>query len=203
MTGRKHDCDSVANDPTLDSTTIDDSKPLTKTDIKELKFARAYVELGNGKKAAEAAGYVGLPTTLTVQASKLLRKPNVQKEIEACLRASNVDPIRIASKLDKALDATKTLFSPTGTIVAEVPDWNTQLKACDQAAKLLIPKTAQNNKRGTYEQGLSMADRYLSPAVEIMAQRQRDRRNAVDATPAGQELEVDEPEADDPEDSGE
>ena len=49
------------------------------SDIREAAFATAYVRfMGNGTKAARAAGYTGKPETLWSQASVLLRSPKVQ-----------------------------------------------------------------------------------------------------------------------------
>lgn len=58
------------------------SKPLT---ARQAAFVREYAKLGNGTKAAEAAGFS--PKNAHAQASRLLKKPHVKAALAAKLQA--------------------------------------------------------------------------------------------------------------------
>jgi phage terminase small subunit len=58
--------------------------------LKQYKFVSAYLELGNGVKAAKLAGYQGNPITLASVSYENLRKPHISSEIRSRLEDADM-----------------------------------------------------------------------------------------------------------------
>jgi phage terminase small subunit len=58
--------------------------------LKQHKFVSAYLEFGNGVKAARVAGYKGTPVTLASVAYENLRKPHISKEITSKIEEADM-----------------------------------------------------------------------------------------------------------------
>ena len=104
---------------------------------KQAIFVREYVKSGNGTQAALAVYDTDRDNTAAAIASENLRKPNVKSSIERAMAANNIDPSRIAYRLDKALDAQRTVQTADGQVLGKEDDWSTQLRAVDISAKIL------------------------------------------------------------------
>jgi len=110
----------------------DDGRP--KLTAKQTRFAAAYVETGNGTRAARIAGYKGDDNQLAVQASVNLRNPKIQQLIADSLLAPAMMAVR------EALVATKSRhFCHEGEIIstAPEPDHHIRLQAADRVFKAL------------------------------------------------------------------
>lgn len=66
---------------------------------KQRSFCLFYVESGNGRKAAERAGYAGNDVTLRSVASENLAKPHIRHAIGLLWRESGLTPDEIIGRL--------------------------------------------------------------------------------------------------------
>lgn len=113
--------------------------PKPKITIKEAKLIKG-VALGKTKRqAAYDAGYTGTPETVSVTASEVLKKPNVQEALELALSKYDITPDRTVQRVSEALDAEKVSIVGNGDqAMAEVtPDYTTRLSAVKIANNLM------------------------------------------------------------------
>ncbi len=107
--------------------------------IKEIKLVKGIAEGKKKRHAAKAAGYTGSPETLSVTASKTLKKVNVQEALANALREHGITLDAAIAPIGRALTATKVSISGNGeSAFAEVvEDIDLQLKGSDRALKLM------------------------------------------------------------------
>lgn len=102
---------------------------------KQKELVKVYTKNGyNGTKAALEVYGTNSPKRAAAIASKTLKKPQVQNELEKELRKQKITLARSLAPIAKGLVATKKEDGET------VDDIDTQLKASDRALKLLLPK---------------------------------------------------------------
>lgn len=103
--------------------------------LKEAKLVKAKAKGMTNADAYSAAGYA-MPAnkqSASINASKVLARPNVQEVLQAALERHNLTPDRVASVVSEGMDAEK--FNEfTGEIRA---DHSTRLKAAGMAAKFM------------------------------------------------------------------
>ena len=106
--------------------------------IKQQRFVKHYIANGgNGTQAALEAYDTDNENTAANIASTNVRIPKVKQSIQDDLAAENVHTRRLAAKLNKALDAERTVQTADGQVLGKAEDWPTILRAVDITAKLL------------------------------------------------------------------
>ena len=109
---------------------------MDKLTAKEAKLVAGIVSGKTKKQAAKDAGYAGDGAGLSVNTSKVLKRPNVQEALQAEFIKQNITLGRIVKPISDALDASKIVTSPTEPD-KEVPDHGIRLKASGMAAQFL------------------------------------------------------------------
>lgn len=100
---------------------------MTKLTLKQQRFVNAYLRTGNGRQAAQDAGYSGSPHTLEQIASENLRKPEVTTAIAAAFKPEEDLKERVVTEI-------KTLaFAPTDEPLGQ----SHKLKALEMLAKVM------------------------------------------------------------------
>ncbi len=113
-----------------------DIKPLT---IKQKKFVKAYVETGNGTKAALKTYDTTDPDTARAISSENLAKPSVRFAVEQALEKHGITMDAAIKPIKDGLEAEKVSITGQGDqAFAEVtPDHSIRLKASGMALKLM------------------------------------------------------------------
>lgn len=109
-----------------------------KLTVKEAKLVKAKAEGKTHVEAAKEAGYLPNATDRTIQTevARTLNKPHVNEALNIAYEKRNVTPDRIAKITDEAMDATKTITSPTEPD-REVVDHGMRLNAAKFAASMM------------------------------------------------------------------
>jgi phage terminase small subunit len=117
--------------------------PKPKTTIKQSKLVQGIVAGKTKRQAAADAGYSGSPETLSVTASEVLKKPNVQEALQAELARQGITLEQIIAPVAKALKAkvrVKTIDEDGRYEIGEADDIEMQLKGHDRAVRLVLPR---------------------------------------------------------------
>lgn len=124
--------------------------------LKQREFIREYTDpqsenAGIATRAALAVYDTDSYTVAGSIASENLQKLKIRVAIEAAWAAHNLTPNRLAAKLDRKLEATRTIVTAnpaTGEVTkTEVEDHGIQLRAVELTAKLMdaFPQRARKN----------------------------------------------------------
>lgn len=107
--------------------------------VKQAKLVKGVAQGKKKRDAARDAGYSGSPETLSVTASEVLKKPNVQEALQAELQRQGIGMEDIVAPVANALKAKVRLTSRVDgeTIEIDAPDLEMQLKGHDRAIKIL------------------------------------------------------------------
>lgn len=114
------------------------SKPIT---VREAKLVKGVVQGKTKRQAAIDAGYTGSPETVSVRASNVLKKDNVQEALQKALEKHDLTPDRIMAVVSDGMNATKVniVRDPMGgedsAFAEETPDHSIRLKAASMAAQ--------------------------------------------------------------------
>ena len=111
--------------------------PGEKLNPRQKALADAWLESGNGTQAAMHAYSITKRTVAGVKANQTLKKTYVQDYIKSVLAKKRVTADRIASKIDKGLDAKSIHISPIDGTVIESEDHAVQFRYVDLSCKLL------------------------------------------------------------------
>ncbi len=117
-----------------------------KVTVREAKLVQGVVAGKTKRQAAKDAGYGGSPETLSVRASSVLKKRNVQDYYAELMAKHEITVERALKPISKALDAKKTVVTGDGDNASynEVDDLDMQLKGSDRALKLLGVSAPEN-----------------------------------------------------------
>jgi phage terminase small subunit len=117
-----------------------------KVTVREAKLVQGVVAGKTKRQAAKDAGYGGSPETLSVRASSVLKKSNVQDYYAELMAKHEITVERALKPISKALDAKKTVVTGDGDNASynEVDDLDMQLKGSDRALKLLGVSAPEN-----------------------------------------------------------
>lgn len=121
-----------------------------KLTIKEVSLIRGVIAGKTKRQAAMDAGYSGTPEVVSVTASKVLSKANVQEAMQQALAKHNLTPDRLAGVVADALGATKVMIIGNGEdAMADVqPDHAIRLRAADMAGKFMgVGKTDEDESK--------------------------------------------------------
>jgi hypothetical protein len=114
-----------------------------KLTIKQAKFVKGVASGISKREAAKLAGYSGSPETLSVTASEVLKKPNVQEALAIALEKHGLSPDSVVSVVKDGMSATKVniIRDPLGgedsAFAEETPDHSIRLKAAGMAAQFM------------------------------------------------------------------
>lgn len=100
---------------------------MAKTTVKQAKFIKGVVEGKTKRQAAKDAGYSGSPETLSVTASEVLKKPNVQAALHEEMARQGISIDAVVKPVADGLKAKKE--------ITNTPDHTTRLAAVKIAAK--------------------------------------------------------------------
>ena len=144
--------------------------------LKQQRFVQHYVSNGgNGTKAVLESYDTDDPDYAAVQASRLIRNEKVKSGIQADLAAENINTRRIAAKLNRALDAERTVQTADGQVLGKTDDWPTILRAVDITAKLLALYPGSNGE-GRFAQHLHQHVHLESESGSLLAWIARNKR---------------------------
>jgi phage terminase small subunit len=117
-----------------------------KVTVREAKLVQGVVAGKTKRQAAKDAGYGGSPETLSVRASSVIKKSNVQDYYAELMAKHEITVERALKPISKALDAKKTVVTGDGDNASynEVDDLDMQLKGSDRALKLLGVSAPEN-----------------------------------------------------------
>lgn len=117
-----------------------------KVTVREAKLVQGVVAGKTKRQAAKDAGYGGSPETLSVRASSVIKKSNVQDYYAELMAKNEITVERALKPISKALDAKKTVVTGDGDNASynEVDDLDMQLKGSDRALKLLGVSAPEN-----------------------------------------------------------
>lgn len=96
-----------------------------KVTVKQARFVKGIAEGKKKRDAARDAGYSGSPETLSVTASEVLKKPNVQEALQAELEKQGITLEKIVRPITNALNSDSV---------------ETQLKGHDRAMRIVAPR---------------------------------------------------------------
>lgn len=99
------------------------SKP--KLTAKQARLVKGVVAGKSKRQAAIDAGYSGSPETVSVTASEVLRKPNVQDALNVAFEKAGITPELAVAPIGEALRS---------------DDLDMRLKGSDRALKFMAPK---------------------------------------------------------------
>jgi len=108
----------------------DKKRPLT---VKEKKLVQGIAQGKTKRQAGLDAGYTGKLETVSTTVSDVLKKPNVQQELQRALVKHGIDIDSAVAPIGKGLRALK-MNEFTGEVTEDI---RTQLSASDRALKLL------------------------------------------------------------------
>lgn len=117
-----------------------------KVTVREAKLVQGVVAGKTKRQAAKDAGYGGSPETLSVRASSVIKKSNVQDYYAELMAKHEITVERALKPISKALDAKKTVVTGDGDNASynEVDDLDMQIKGSDRALKLLGVSAPEN-----------------------------------------------------------
>lgn len=117
-----------------------------KVTVREAKLVQGVVAGKTKRQAAKDAGYGGSPETLSVRASSVIKKSNVQDYYAELMAKNEITVERALKPISKALDAKKTVVTGDGDNASynEVDDLDMQIKGSDRALKLLGVSAPEN-----------------------------------------------------------
>lgn len=114
-----------------------------KVTVREAKLVQGVVAGKTKRQAAKDAGYGGSPETLSVRASSVIKKSNVQDYYDELMAKHEITVERALKPISKALDAKKSVAVGEDDY-AQVDDLDMQLKGSDRALKLLGVSAPEN-----------------------------------------------------------
>lgn len=129
-----------------------------KLTVKEQKLVKGIAEGKKKRTAGIEAGYTGKPETISVNVSKVLKKPNVQEALEQAFIKHGITIDQAIAPIGKALTATKVQIHGNGeeAFAEVVEDIDLQLKGSDRALKLM--NIGQNKEGGDVHYHLHQAE---------------------------------------------
>jgi arsenate reductase-like glutaredoxin family protein len=108
----------------------DKKRPIT---VREKKLVQGIAQGKTKRQAGLDAGYTGKLETVSTTVSDVLKKPNVQQELQRALTKHGIDIDSAIAPIGKGLRALK-MNEFTGEVTEDI---RTQLSASDRALKLL------------------------------------------------------------------
>jgi phage terminase small subunit len=107
---------------------------------KQKALADNYMQSGNGTQAALQVYNTDNPDTAGVIASRELGKDKVRAYMHEKCEKANLTVDRVLCRLSEQLDADKTLVTPTGQVINDIPDWHVRHKSIETCIKYVIPE---------------------------------------------------------------